>query len=47
MELENLDFETADSLDMAFACSALFDQYDESSISEVYDECENLYPSLG
>ena len=47
MEFENIDFETADSLDMAFACSALFDQYDELGAAEVFDECENLYPSLG
>ena len=48
MELEMNDTEIADSLEIAMACDALFEQYDDAQIAGLadYDCCENLYPNV-
>ena len=46
MELELIDFENAESIDIAVSCSALFDQYDDLEYAAQADDYENLYPNI-
>ncbi len=46
MELELIDFENAETIDIAVSCSALFDQYDDPEYAVQADDYENLYPSI-
>ena len=46
MEFEVMALESAEPIDIAVACTALFDQYDDQESVLPADEYENLYPNI-
>ena len=48
MDVETIYADPANALEIAFACDALFEQYDETDISSHANDAmyENLYPNV-